>query len=201
MIEVKNISKKYDDKLVLDNFSAAFVPGINIISGPSGCGKTTLFNIICGLDSDYTGRVSGVPEEVACLFQEDRLLPYYSVLDNVLFTMPDEMGKEKRISIASDMLDKMELSSEKGSYPYELSGGMARRAAIARTLSYPSKLLLLDEPFNGLNAELKKTVVDAVKESLPLNGKTAILITHDLSPFTKESGINLIKMGEKQRPA
>ena len=202
MIELKNISKKYDDKKVLRNFSASFVPNaINIVSGPSGCGKTTLFNIISGIDTDYGGTVSGVPEKIAYLFQEDRLLPYYTVLDNVLFTMPEEIDKEKSIDAAMENLGKLNLSEEKDSFPHELSGGMSRRAALARALSYPCEALLLDEPFNGLNIELKRTVVGAIEESLLSNGKTVILITHDLSPFDKENGINLIEMEKHQDPA
>ena len=195
MIELKNITKKYDNKLVLDGFSAAFKKGtINIVYGPSGCGKTTLFNIISGLDLDYAGEVSGVPERISYLFQEDRLLPYHTVIDNVLFTMPEDMNKKEKMLLAEQCLAKMELSDAKCDFPHQLSGGMARRAAIARSLCYPCDLLILDEPFNGLNAELKTSVVDALKESIAGNKKCVIVITHDLNPFDNENNINIVNM-------
>ena len=82
MIRLENITKRYDEKLVLNDISIDFKENtINIVSGPSGCGKTTLFNIICALDSNYEGNVYGIPDKVGYLFQEDRLLPYYSVLE------------------------------------------------------------------------------------------------------------------------
>ena len=199
MIELNNITKKYDSKLVLDNFSATFKKGtINIVHGPSGCGKTTLFNIISGLDSDYTGDVVGVPERISYLFQDDRLLPYHTVVDNVLFTMPDDMDKKEKLILAEQCLAKMELSDAKCDFPHQLSGGMARRAAIARSLCYPCDLLILDEPFNGLNAELKSSVLDALKQSISKNKKCVIVITHDLSPFADERNINIIKMKNKK---
>lgn len=202
MIELKNITKKYENKKVLDNLSVTFKRNaINIVSGPSGCGKTTLFNIISGLDKIYSGEISAVPEKTAYLFQEDRLLPYYTVLDNVTFTLPENISDEKKNDIAMKNLRKMELNEEKDALPHELSGGMARRVAIARALCYPSELLLLDEPFNGLNIELKKTVVDAIKESLHLNEKTVIIITHDLSVFEKDDEINLIEISKYQMPS
>ena len=195
MIELKNITKKYDNKLVLDGFSAAFKKGtINIVHGPSGCGKTTLFNIISGLDRDYAGEVAGVPERISYLFQEDRLLPYHTVIDNVLFTMPEDMDKKEKILLAEQCLAKMELSDAKCDFPHQLSGGMARRAAIARSFCYPCDLLILDEPFNGLNSELKTSVVDALKESIAGNKKCVIVITHDMSPFDNENNINIVNM-------
>jgi NitT/TauT family transport system ATP-binding protein len=195
MIELKDITKKYDNKLVLNSFNATFKRGtINIVYGPSGCGKTTLFNIISGLDRDYSGEITGVPEQISYLFQEDRLLPYHTVIDNVLFTMPDTISKKEKLSIAEQCLAKMELSDSKCDFPYQLSGGMARRAAIARALCYPCDLLILDEPFNGLNSELKSSVVDTLKDSIAGNKKCVIVITHDLSPFDDENNINIVKM-------
>ena len=195
MIELKNITKKYNDKLVLDRFGAAFKKGsINIVFGPSGCGKTTLFNIISGLDRDYTGDISGVPERISYLFQEDRLLPYHTVIDNVLFTMPDDMGKDEKLQLAEQCLANMELLDAKCEFPHQLSGGMSRRAAIARALCYPCDLLILDEPFNGLNSELKSSVVDALKDTIASNKKYVIVITHDLSPFDNERNINIVNM-------
>ena len=90
----------------------------------------------------------------------------------------------------------MDLLSEKDAFPHELSGGMARRAAIARALAYPSELLLLDEPFNGLNIELKRTVIDAILLNMLDKPKTIITITHDLSPFNQNDLINKIDLSK-----
>ncbi len=195
MIKLENITKKYQDKLVFKDLSLSFKENaINIVHGASGCGKTTLFNIISGIDKDYSGNVIGIPEDVAYLFQEDRLLPYYSVLENVLFTIPEEIETCQRVNIAKKNLIDMELLYDQDAFPHELSGGMSRRVAIARVLSYPSSLMLLDEPFNGLNIELKKTVITAVKEIMLKKNKTVIIITHDISPFDQTEELNLIEI-------
>ena len=193
MIELKNITKKFGTQSILDNLTLSFKEGaLNIISGPSGSGKTTLFNILSGIDKDFSGTLLGVPENISYLFQEDRLLPYYNVFDNVLFTIPEDVCSFERVETADKNLRLMGIFAEKDKYPHELSGGMARRAAIARALSYPGELLLLDEPFNALNIELKKTVLTAIEDYIAINEKTAIMITHDLSPFENPESLNLI---------
>ncbi len=195
MIKINNITKKYEEKIVLNTLDLEIEENsINIITGPSGCGKTTLFNIISGLDKSYSGIIDGVPEDISFLFQEDRLLPYYSVLDNVMFTLPDSMDESTKFELAEKYLSALELSKEHKSFPHELSGGMKRRVAIARSLAYPSSLLLMDEPFNGLNKELKSNVINAIYESISYKMKTVMIITHDLHPFKNIRNKNLIKL-------
>ena len=200
MIELKNITKKFGTQSILTNLNMSFKDGeLNIVTGPSGCGKTTLFNILSEIDIDFSGEVSGVPKNIAYLFQEDRLLPYHSIYDNVLFTMPEEICSYERAEIADKNLKLMGIFDEKDKYPHELSGGMARRAAIARALSYPGELLLLDEPFNALNIELKKVVLKAIMDIVEKEGKTAIMITHDLSAFENQEALNLIDITKYQK--
>ncbi len=195
MIEIKSITKRYDSKLVLDNLSLKIKENsINIVSGPSGCGKTTLFNIISGIDLNFSGSISGVPSEVAYLFQEDRLLPYFTVLENVMFTLPESIDSESRMKLAKKYLKLLKLNDDLSSFPHELSGGMKRRVAIARALAFPCELLLMDEPFNGLNPELKDEVVSTVFKSMESMQKTVIIITHDQIPFRHRSDINMIKL-------
>lgn len=180
MIRFKNVSKRFNDKIILEGSDLEFQKDcINILDGPSGSGKTTILKMISGIDKDYTGDIVGLPENISFLFQEDRLLPYFNVIDNVCFTLPDTISKNEKCKIAAKYLKMMELEKEHYSFPNQLSGGMARRVAIARSLAYPSQLLLLDEPFNGLNIELKHKIVDTINKSLKADGKTIILVTHD----------------------
>ena len=195
MIKLSNITKSFADKRVFNNLNIAFHENeINVIYGPSGCGKTTLFNIISGIDKNFSGNISGIPNDIAYLFQEDRLLPYYNVIDNIMFTLPDTMKESERKTRAQSYLDIMEMPTEKDTLPHELSGGMARRVAIARALSYPSTIMLMDEPFNGLNALLKTKVYEAILRSNKKDNKTVIIITHDLSVFEKDDAINFINL-------
>ena len=195
VIKLLNITKKYDNKNIFDKFSIEFKDKcINVISGPSGCGKTTLFNIISGIDKEFSGKTFGIPINISYLFQEDRLLPYYNVLDNILFTMPDDIKASKKVNTAKRYLKLLELENEENSFPHELSGGMSRRIAIARALSYPCDLLLLDEPFNGLNVELKHSVMKAVIKSIEIDKKTVIIITHDTQVLENYKKIYIINI-------
>lgn len=180
MIKFKNVSKSFGSKKLLEDSNLEFKKGcINILNGPSGSGKTTILRMIGGIDSDYAGDIVGKPENISYLFQEDRLLPYFNVLDNICFILPDTLSRKEKKELAAKYLKLMELENEHYSYPHQLSGGMARRVAIARSLAYPSELLLLDEPFNGLNIELKQKVANIINDSLKENNKTIILVTHD----------------------
>ncbi|MCK5128218.1 MAG: ABC transporter ATP-binding protein [Clostridiales bacterium] len=180
MIRLENIYKCFADKDVLSNVSMIIEKDkVNIINGPSGCGKTTLLNLISGIDTEYTGTITGIPKHISYLFQEDRLLPYFNTLDNVMFTLPESLDKEHKLKLAKKYLDALGLSNEYKTYPRKLSGGMARRVAIARSLAHPAQLLLLDEPFNGLNIELKHIVMDLILSGLNQMDQTIILVSHD----------------------
>ncbi len=175
MLEVKNLSKSFESKEVLKNFSYSFPEnGIYAITGKSGIGKTTLLRIIAGLDKRYSGEVIRNYDKVAYAFQEHRLFPTLTALQNVTVTSEDT----EREKMCKDVLKQMLFSEKDFSlYPSELSGGMAQRVAIARALCYDAPLLLLDEPFKELDDETKGTVIDLVKEE----GKRrlVILVTHD----------------------
>lgn len=148
MIKLENITFRYGEKLVLDGFSLEIPDrGLTALSGPSGCGKTTLLRVLAGLERPEGGAVSGVdPARTAFLFQEDRLLPWRTVGQHITDVLP----RPRRGELAR-WLAFAELEGEGGAYPSALSGGMARRLALARCAALGGELLLLDEPFAGVD--------------------------------------------------
>ncbi len=148
MIKLENITLRYGEKLVLDRFSLELPGrGFTALSGPSGCGKTTLLRVLAGLAAPECGTVSGIdPARTAFLFQEDRLLPWRTVRQHIADVLPrvrrGEVGK---------WLAFAEMEGEGDACPAGLSGGMARRLALARCAALGGELLLLDEPFAGVD--------------------------------------------------
>ncbi|NLA76411.1 MAG: ABC transporter ATP-binding protein [Clostridiales bacterium] len=174
MIRLDRISKSFGEKTVLESISAEFSNGKTVcIVGSSGSGKTTLMKIISGLIKPDGGTVSGIDRlRASFVFQEDRLMPWLTVLENI-----QAVGvTDKR---AAEYIKKVGLSGEENTYPPQLSGGMARRAAIARALAFSGDVFFFDEPFSGLDADTKSRLTALIKEEL--RGKTAFVITHDTS--------------------
>ena len=186
-----NLSKSFGQKRVLDSFSYTFPIGqTTVIVGASGCGKTTLLRIIAGFEAPDSGSVLGVDRgDIAFLFQEDRLLPWLTALKNVESVIKQ---KEKK-RLAREILTALNLGDEKdlSSYPSELSGGMARRVAIARTLAYlvasECKVLILDEALRGLDKDNIDNTVQVIKRYS--EKKTVISVTHNLSALEKDAQI------------
>ncbi len=170
MIKIKNLSFSYGEKLVINNLSLDIKKGEKIwISGPSGCGKTTLIKLILGLLSADGGNIDLGDMTPSVVFQENRLLPFKSVIDNITF-----VGGSRKKGLEN--LAALGIGDECYSKPAKLSGGMKRRAAIARALSVPFDLLILDEAFNGIDEQnLEKT---AILINEVCRNKTVILITH-----------------------
>ena len=158
VIEIKEVSKSYEKK-VLDKVSFQVEPGsIMVITGPSGTGKTTLLNIMMGLVLPDSGEVLGIPEKKSCVFQEDRLLEHFTVEENL--KLVSELPE-------NEFSQKVE----------EFSGGMKRRVAILRALLTSSDVIFMDEPFKGLDAELKKRVIQYTLEKK--KDRTLFVVTHD----------------------
>ena len=174
MIKLTNVCKRYAEKNVLQNLNMQFTcPGSYAILGPSGCGKTTLLRLIAGLEVPTSGLVQiAADTKMAVCFQEDRLLPWKSVLDNVALAAP---GKDK--AIARKWLTCVGLGSELSALPASLSGGMKRRAALARALAYDAPVLLLDEPFRALDEETHQQMLALVRSHA--KDRLLILVTHD----------------------
>ena len=171
MIKLTDLTLRYVDKLVLDRFSLEIPDwGLTALSGPSGCGKTTLLRVMAGLAKPESGTVSGIdPARTALLFQEDRLLPWRTAAQNITDVLPrSRRGEGPR------WLAFAELDGEGEAYPTALSGGMARRLALARCAALGGDLLLLDEPFAGVDRSRTARLLDRLRGL----GVPAVLATH-----------------------
>lgn len=178
-VQLLNICKNYSGKPVFHNFNFSFVENkITVILGPSGCGKTTLLNIISGLEKPDKGKVILKHEDVSYIFQEDTLIPWLTVYENMAFVLKSNLNKCDMDKIIDKYLSLVKLKEYKDRLPKTLSGGMKRRVAIARALAYDSKILIMDEPFKGLHEELKKEIMDGILKEQKKNKKTIILVTH-----------------------
>ena len=159
------------------------------IVGPSGCGKSTLLNLIAGLLPFSEGRVtiegtdiSEHRDKIGYMLQKDHLLPWRTTQENICLGL--EINKNKtgeKLKLAEHLLKQYGLYEFRNVKPTELSGGMKQRAALIRTLVMEPELLLLDEPFSALDYQTRLSVADDIHEILKKEGKTAILITHDIA--------------------
>lgn len=172
MIELKELTLSYGEKLVLDRFSAELPDaGVIGLTGPSGCGKTTLLRALGGLVKPISGEIRGLdPERTAFLFQENRLLPWRTAEQQVADVLPRERRGE-----AGEWLKLVELEGEGAAKPSELSGGMARRLAIARCAALGCGVLLLDEPFAGVDGERALRILGRLRRQSGL----IILVSHE----------------------
>lgn len=193
--------------LVLDHVSKAYATGdggvlavadISIkvpegeflsIIGPSGCGKSTLFRILGGLVDDWSGMVlvNGKPvatadRAIGMVFQEDSTFPWRTVLENVEFPLEvSGVGKAERRERARYFLELVGLQGFENRYPAQLSGGMRQRTAIARTLAYEPRILLMDEPFAALDEQTRLLLGDKVLQLHSKLNQTTVLITHNIT--------------------
>ncbi|MDV4152516.1 ATP-binding cassette domain-containing protein [Clostridium sp. AL.422] len=188
-IVVSNLSKKYNDKIVLNNFSNIFKDkSISFITGASGVGKTTLIRILMGLEKADRGEIIGISDKkISAVFQDDSLCENISVLLNIKLVCE---------SISNVQIEKLleQVGLEGCIYKRvrELSGGMKRRVAILRALLYDFDLLIMDEPFKGLDKETKYKVMDFVISKI--NNKSVIIITHDIDDieyFKEHNGLEI----------
>jgi NitT/TauT family transport system ATP-binding protein len=194
MLAVENITKRFatpDGPLTAIDGVSLDVPKGRFVSviGPSGCGKSTLFNIIGGLIDGYDGRVlieghaiDGTHHDVGMVFQEESTFPWLTTIENVAFPL-DVAGvpKAERHERARALLKLVGLDGFEQRYPAELSGGMRQRTAIARTLAFAPKLLLMDEPFGALDEQTRLLLGDQVLRIHRELNQTTLLITHSIT--------------------
>lgn len=172
-----NINKSFGDLKVLSDFSLELPEtGIIGLSGPSGCGKTTMLRILAGLESADAGHIDGLEgKKISMVFQEDRLLPWMNLIGNLL-------AVQKEAAIIRYYLEALKLADQAYSYPHELSGGMQRRAALARSLAYGGDIFIFDEPFKGLDRDLKSVIFPHIRDLA--RNSLVLIVSHETEDLT-----------------
>jgi NitT/TauT family transport system ATP-binding protein len=194
LLAVENLSKTFYTEegalLAVDNVSLDVRQGEFVaVIGPSGCGKSTLFNVIGGLVDSYEGRIllngeviRGSDRTIGMVFQEESTFPWRTTLDNVAFPLEAAgLGKAERHARARSLIKLVGLDGFENRYPSELSGGMRQRTALARTLAFEPKILLMDEPFASLDEQTRLLLGDKLLLIQQQLNQTTLLITHNIA--------------------
>ena len=192
-LKVKNINLTFGKEKILDGLNLSINKGQFIaITGVSGSGKTSLLRIICGLEKPNDGEVHldnnillndkiSIPTEkrnIGLVIQEKVLFPHLNVKKNIEFGISTKNNKQ---DISKDIMEKLNILDLAKKYPHELSGGESQRVALGRSIVMKPKVLMFDEPFTGLDKELKIKIYPIIKSILLKNEITAIMVTHDLN--------------------
>jgi len=198
IIELKSVSMAFVTRprggshralLALDNVSARIERGSFVtLVGPSGCGKSTILKLVAGLLRPTAGRVlykgrpvQAVNTDVGFVTQDDNLLPWRNLLENVQLALELRgVPRPQREQRALELIERVGLKGFEHHYPHELSGGMRKRASIIRTLVYDPDVLLMDEPFGPLDAQTRMVLQDELLRLWQGSGKTILFVTHDL---------------------
>jgi iron(III) transport system ATP-binding protein len=217
LLELRRVGKRFgaDRPPAVDDLTLSLEAGrILALLGPSGCGKTTTLRLIAGFEAPDAGEIAiggrvvarvgdgGVPPEergVGVVFQDYALFPHLSVDANVAFGVSRLPRPERRARV-SRMLELVGLEDLASRYPHELSGGQQQRVATARALAPAPTLLLLDEPFSNLDADLRAQMRDEVQKILRTTGTTAIFVTHDQEEaFTIADEVGVLNQGRLEQ--
>ena len=222
ILEIKNLSKIYHTSKgeipAIKDLNLSVKDGEFIaIVGPSGCGKTTLLSILCGLEKASSAEIIYPKKEIKMgyMLQNDTLFPWLNILDNSLIGLKVENNVTKESTYrVKKMLETYGLKDFIKKYPNNLSGGMRQRVALIRTLAINPDILLLDEPFSALDYQTRLKVSNDVWKIIKKEGKTTIMITHDVAEAvsmadiivvltdrpTKVKNIYEVKMKDKGTP-
>ena len=209
MIEIKNINKTFGDRHVVKDVSFTFLPSkTNLIIGESGCGKTTILKLMVGLHQLDSGSVlydgrdfpalnaiekQDVRKQIGMLFQGGALFDSQTVEENVRFPLDmfTDLSRAEKMERVNFCLSKVKLEGRNHLYPAELSGGMKKRAALARAISNSPKYLFCDEPNSGLDPKTSIVIDDLIKELTEEFKMTTVIITHDMNSVV-EIGENIM---------
>jgi len=183
MITFEHVTKTFDTLKVLDDLNLEVADNqIVAVVGPSGVGKTTILKLITGIILPDEGRVAVAEGAVGYVFQEPRLLPWRTALDNVAAPLRaqrmDKMGARK---VAARWLARVGLQGFERYYPAELSGGMAQRVSIARAFAAEPRILLMDEPFSNVDVALKGSLIAILQTIIKERDATVVYVTHELT--------------------
>lgn len=183
MLKLTNVSYAHNNKtIVLDKFCIDFHENkINCLIGPNGCGKSTLIKLIGGLIKPKSGKIINSNKKISCVFQEDRLIEEINVYDNLDLIIKDiYQDKIKRKKLILRYLKIANISHSERLYPHQLSGSMRQRVSLIRAFIYPSTLLLLDEPYVGLDINARQKILALTIKLWNQTKKTVVFISHDL---------------------
>ncbi|WP_024621908.1 ABC transporter ATP-binding protein [Metaclostridioides mangenotii] len=176
LLKIENLTKSFENLKVIEDLNLEVDKNeIVAIIGPSGCGKSTILNIISGIINKYEGEIHSSKPTIGYVFQEDRLLPWMNVLENV--EVVNDNSKRKR---ALKIIEEVGLKNFEKSYPDTLSGGMKQRCAIARGFNYDCDLLLMDEPFKSLDYNLRIEMLKVLINLWNKSDKSILFITHEI---------------------
>jgi NitT/TauT family transport system ATP-binding protein len=183
VISFQNVSKSFDSLTIFENLSLYVARNrIVAIVGPSGCGKTTLLKMVTGIVQPDEGTVTVATDALGYVFQEPRLLPWRTALDNVASSLRARgTDKAEARERATGWLERVGLKGFEQYHPSELSGGMAQRVSIARALAVEPRVLLLDEPFSNVDRSLKKSLMDILQGIIKERETTVLYVTHELT--------------------
>jgi iron(III) transport system ATP-binding protein len=199
MIILDEVCKSFNNHIAVDHVSLEIPKQAHIaVLGPSGSGKTTLLRLIAGLEMPDAGTISmdgrtvssraiSIPpseRRIGFVFQSAALWPHMTVANNILFAIDSLPEQEQQQRLAS-LLDRMEIAHLINRYPDQISGGEARRVALARALAPRPELLLLDEPLTNLDRPLREDLLQLIAESARVDGSSMIYVTHDEDEGTK----------------
>ncbi len=191
-LEIRNLMRRFEGRVVVDDVSLTVMPGqVTCLLGPSGCGKSTTLRMIAGVDMQDSGEiyvdgnlvcdtVFRIPPErrsVGLMFQDFALFPHLSVAENVAFGLSD--NKEEKRARVEELLGRVNLLRYIDDYPHQLSGGEQQRVALARALAPRPRIMLMDEPFSGLDNRLRDEIRDSTLEVLKAEGSAVLLVTHE----------------------
>ena len=199
MIEIKNINKTFGDRHVVKDVSFTFLPSkTNLIIGESGCGKTTILKLMVGLHQVDSGEVlydglnfptldahhkQEVRKQIGMLFQGGALFDSQTLEENVRFPLDmfTDMSDQEKLDRVNFCLQRVKLEGKNALYPAELSGGMKKRAALARAISNSPKYLFCDEPNSGLDPKTSIIIDDLIRDITQEFKITTIVVTHDMN--------------------
>ena len=186
-MKIQHLCKSFDGKMVLDHVSLTLESGgTACLMAPSGRGKTTLLRCIAGLETPDSGQITDLPERIAYVFQEDRLCDGFSAVDNIRLVTGKALGEGE----IRRHLEELGLAGSLDQPVRELSGGMRRRVVISRAVCFGADLLLLDEPFKGLDDEARQQTADYI---LRHRGAASILcVTHDREDAAALGGADIL---------
>ena len=192
-LEIRNLARSYGGRAVVDDVSLSIMPGqVTCLLGPSGCGKSTTLRMIAGVEMQDSGeiyvdgklicdtvfRVPPERREIGLMFQDFALFPHLSVADNVGFGLKSGSRGERRARV-EELLDRVDLLRFIDGYPHQLSGGEQQRVALARALAPRPRIMLMDEPFSGLDNRLRDGIRDETLGILKEQDTAVLLVTHE----------------------